>query len=137
MGATKLLMLRLSEGNLPSQLHPKLKLSSEQVYLKNFCWAPDSCRREAGRSSRKLSRKGLRERSVWGVPVTLMGKFLHRGFRTSETRIRARILGNEFWTPECRTRILGSNFLSLFFSSFQNSTQKSGKNIHIAPLQGH
>ena len=42
-------------------------------------------------------------------------KSLHRGFCTSETRIWARILLNEFWTPEFRTRILGSNFLVLFF----------------------
>ena len=42
-------------------------------------------------------------------------QFLHRGFCTSETRIWARILLNEFWTPEFRTRILGSNFLVLFF----------------------
>ena len=42
-------------------------------------------------------------------------KFLHRGFCASETRIWARILLNEFWTPEFRTRILGSNFLVLFF----------------------
>ena len=42
-------------------------------------------------------------------------KFLHRGFCTSETRIWARILENEFWGPEFWTRIPGSNFLSLFF----------------------
>ena len=65
-----------------------------------------------------------------------------------------RILGNEFWTPEFWTRILGSNFLTLLFPAkepplkvrprevrllkftSQNSTQKSGQIIHIAPLQG-
>ena len=36
-------------------------------------------------------------------------------FCASGTRIWGRILGNEFWTPEFWTRILGSNFLILFF----------------------
>ena len=88
------------------------------------------------------------------APQILRDKFLHRGFCTSETRIWSRILGNEFWAPEFWTRIPGSNFLSLFFPAkeaprkihpqeihlskftFQNSTQKSGQKIHIAPLQG-
>ena len=82
-------------------------------------------------------------------------KSLHRGFCASGTRIQGRILGNEFRTPEFWTRILGSNFLTLFFPpkeprskihpreihlpkiTFQNSTQKSGEKIHIAPPQGH
>ena len=42
----------------------------------------------------------------------LRDKSLHRGFCTSETRIWARILLNEFRTSEFRTRILGSNFWS-------------------------
>ena len=89
---------------------------------------------------------------IWNIPNSLGNvreTFLHRGFFTSETRIWGRILGNEFWAPECWTRILGSNFLTLFFpakeapwkihpreihlpkSTFQNSTQKSGqKNSH-------
>ena len=81
-------------------------------------------------------------------------KLMHRGFCTSETRILGRILGNEFWTPEFWTRILGSNFFILVFPAkeaprkihpqeirlpkftFQNSTQKSCQKTHIAPLQG-
>ena len=44
------------------------------------------------------------------------GKFPHRGFCTSETRIWARILLNKFWTPEFRTpEFLGRIFWSYFF----------------------
>ena len=63
--------------------------------------------------------------SVVGRFLTLMGRFreclnvrdksLHREFCASGTRILGRILGNEFWTPEFWTRILGSNFFTLFF----------------------
>ena len=75
-----------------------------------------------------------------------------QGILLPGTRIYGRILGNEFWTPEFWTRIVGTNFLILFFSSkrgpwkihlreirlpkftFQNSTQKSGnKNSHCTP----
>ena len=95
----------------------------------------------------------IREITVFCEFPFVRDKFLRRGFCTSETRIRARILLNEFWTPELWTRILGSNLLVLFSRkgplkthcreihlpkfTFQNSTQKSGQKIHIAPLQGH
>ena len=81
-------------------------------------------------------------------------KFLHRGFCTSETRIWARILPNEFWTPEFRPNSWVEFFGPIFSRkrgplqnspsrnsppkfTFQSSTQKSGQKIHIAPLQGH
>ena len=100
------------------------------------------------------NRTEMRKKRFCAIFGKIRDKFLHRGFCTSGTRIRARILGNEFWAPEFWTRIPGSNFLSLFFPAkeaprkihpqeihlskftFQNSTQKSGQKIHIAPLQG-
>ena len=83
--------------------------------------------------------------------ISIRDKFLHWGSYTSKTRIWGRILGNEFRTPEFWTRILGSKILSSFFQqegpqknspsrksppkfTFQNSTQKSGVENHIAPL---
>ena len=39
-------------------------------------------------------------------------------------RIQGRILGNEFWTPEFWTRILGSNFLTLFFPAKEEAPRK-------------
>ena len=78
----------------------------------------------------------------------LRGKFLHRRFCTSGTRIWGRILGNEFWTPEFWTRILGLIFvdsaslrgpekftLEKFTSqnsSFKLQPRNRGKNAHIA-----
>ena len=49
--------LELAEENPPEKIHPKLKSSSEQVFLNNFHWVPDSCHREEGKSSRELFEK--------------------------------------------------------------------------------
>ena len=68
-------------------------------------------------------------------PYQVRDTFLHRGFCTSETRIWARILGNEFWAPEFWTRIPGSNFLSLFFSS-KRGPQKNSPSRN-SPLKIH
>ena len=38
----------------PQKNPPRIKSSSEQVVLNNYCRAPDSCHREAGRSSSEL-----------------------------------------------------------------------------------
>ena len=45
------------EENPPEKFPPPPKKKIEQVFLNNFCWVPDSCYREAGRSSRGLFRK--------------------------------------------------------------------------------
>ena len=41
----------------PRKNPPKIKSSSERVFLNNFRWVPDSCHRNAGKSSRKLFEK--------------------------------------------------------------------------------
>ena len=47
--ASNLLTSKLSEEeNPPLKLHPKYKSPSEQVFLNNNCWIPESCHREAG-----------------------------------------------------------------------------------------
>ena len=67
--------------------------------------------------------------------LDIRDNFLHRGFCTAETRIWARILLHEFWTPEFRTRILGSNFWSYFFQEkrpLKNSpSRNSPPKIHF------
>ena len=62
----------------------------------------------------------------------LRDKFLHRGFCTSENRIWARILGNEFWAPEFWTRIPGSNFLSLLFPAKEAPRKIHPQEIHLS-----
>ena len=68
-------------------------------------------------------------------PDSLRDKVLHGGFCTSENRIWARILGNKFWAPEFWTRIPGSNYLSLFFSS-KRGPQKNSPSRN-SPLKIH
>ena len=88
------------------------------------------------------------------LPQNIRDKSLHMGFCASGTRTQGRILGNEFWTPEHWTRILGSNVFFDFFSSkrgpLKNSPSRNsppkihlpkfnpeiGQKNHIAPLQG-
>ena len=114
---------------------------------------------------RKKARKKSTKHPPQNSPktLTMFGKiplgFLHKpfldkypqsGFCTSGARIWGRILGNEFWTPEFRGRILGSIFLPLLFqgrrpqknSPSRNSPPKinirkfnpefTPKNVHIA-----
>ena len=49
--------MTLREGQSICKVHPKIKSSSEQAYLKTFCWVPDSRHREEGKSSRELLEK--------------------------------------------------------------------------------
>ena len=52
---------QISEKENPPPPPPKkknnLKSSSEQVFLNNFRWVPDSCHREGGKSLRELFEK--------------------------------------------------------------------------------
>ena len=47
----RLAYVSLEEETPPNRFNPKWKSSSEQVIVNNFCWASDSCHREAGKSS--------------------------------------------------------------------------------------
>ena len=46
----------------PEKIHPQKKRSSEQVFLNNFRWAPDSCHREEGKGSPEVFGKSSCER---------------------------------------------------------------------------
>ena len=107
------------------------------------------------RDSRIGGKMTILNRSSTTLLYCARGKFPQRGFCTSWTRIRGRILGCEFLSPEFWSRILGSNFLVLCFPTkrapskihpqeihrpkftSKNSPQNSGWKIHIALLQGH
>ena len=57
-------------GTPPEKIHPRLKSSSERVFLNNFCWVPDSRHRgERGTSSRELFEK-VRVNAVFFVGVS-------------------------------------------------------------------
>ena len=71
--------------------------------------------------------------SSWLSPF-VRDKFLHKGFCTSTIRTWGRILGNEVWMPEFRTRIFGSSFLILFSS--KRAPQKNAPSRN-SPLKNH
>ena len=50
-------LLRFTGGECTWKDPPKTESSSGQDFLNNFCWLPDLCQREAGRSSSKLFEK--------------------------------------------------------------------------------
>ena len=49
--------LMITGGKSTPKNPPKMKSSSERVFLNNFRWVPDSCHRKAGKSSRELFEK--------------------------------------------------------------------------------
>ena len=61
------------------EIHPKRstpqKSSSEEMFLNNFCWVPDSCDREEGKSSRELFEK-VRVNAVFFWYFGILGGFL-------------------------------------------------------------
>ena len=59
------------EENSPDEIHPKQQSSSEQVFLINFRWVPESCHGEEGKSSREL----LEKVCVNAVPFLVFGDF--------------------------------------------------------------
>ena len=125
--------------------------SGSVIVLQN--WVMESCPCVA--CSKSSAGSCSTRRSCHILILFLRGKFPHRGFCTSWTRIWGRILGYEFSSPEFWGRILGSNFLVLRFPikrapskihpqeihcqkfTSNNSPQNPGWKIHIALLQGH
>ena len=65
-------------------------------------------------------------------PPSRSDKYLHRGILHLRNPIRGRILGNESWTPEFWTRILGSSFFDPVFFQ-QMSPQKNSPSRNSPP----
>ena len=119
-------------GTSPSKHLPKW---AQRVTISLGSWDGQVGPMKYHHATAKSVRQEERSRRTTKNDENVRDKFLHRGFCTSETRIWGRILGNKFWTPEFRTRILGSNFLILFFSSKRGPLKNSPS--RISPLRIH